>query len=33
MDVARGCDGITAEACKIKAEYRKRGKLKFDVPV
>jgi hypothetical protein len=33
METARGCDGITADACKINAEYRKSGKLNFDAPV
>jgi hypothetical protein len=33
METARGCDGIIAEACKIKAEYRKSRKLNFSVPV
>jgi hypothetical protein len=33
MEAARGCDGIRAETGKINAEYRKSGKLNFDVPV
>jgi hypothetical protein len=33
METARECDGIRAEACKINIEYRKSGKLNFDVPV
>jgi hypothetical protein len=33
METSRGCDGIIANANKIKAEYRKSGKLNSDVPV